>query len=91
MQLVIYGKENITTLTNYAQTMFSSIVNKNIPRPSFGNTSFPSPYNGKIVYYIPVANSNTMSIYWQVTSLRQKYRERVKKTSSLCLSLKVFS
>ena len=81
MQLVIYGKEDIATLTKYAKDMFSAIKNKQATRPSFApNTSFPDLYNGKIVYYIPVADRNSVSIYWQVPPLIDLYREQV----SLC-------
>ena len=77
MQLVIYGREDIANLTSYAKSIFSPIANKNIKRPYFSNTSFPAPFNGKIVYYIPVANVDKLTLYWQVAPLRQKYREQV--------------
>lgn len=79
MQLVIYGKEDLATLSQYSQSMFSSVRNKNAIRDTFTNTSFPPPFNGKIVYYVPVAETNALKIFWQVTPLRQKYREKVIK------------
>ncbi len=78
MQLVIYGKEDIPTLTEYADLMFSSIKNKLITRPAFAPvTSFPDGYNGNIVYYIPVADRDSVSLYWQVSPLSGLYREQV--------------
>ena len=77
MQLVIYGREDIANLTSYVKSIFSPIANKKIQKPYFSNTSFPAPFNGKIVYYIPVANVHKLTVYWQVAPLRQKYREQV--------------
>ena len=78
MQLVIYGKQNIHTLTNYAKSMFSGIPNNNKKREFFTNTSFPTSYNGQIIYYVPVANKYSVHIYWQIQPLRQRYREHVR-------------
>lgn len=78
MQLVIYGKEDISTLTNYAKTLFSLVPNKHTQRQSFySTTSFPTHYNGQIIYYLPVGKEDSLQIFWQVLPLRQKYREHV--------------
>ena len=84
MQLVIYGTEDIDTLNSYAEDIFSDIENKKISRPMFQNTSFPNPYNGKIVYYVPVADTNSLSIVWQVNPLINKYREQVCHVVCVC-------
>ena len=78
MQLVIYGKEDVGTLAKYAKDMFSSIKDKEILQPTFNTTSFPAGYNGKIVYFIPVADTDSLSIFWQVPSLIKLYRQQVK-------------
>ena len=84
MQLVIYGREDTNTLTSYAEDIFSDIPNKDISRPIFENTSFPNPYNGKIVYYVPVADTNSLFIVWQVNPLINKYREQVCHVVCVC-------
>ena len=69
MQLVIYGREDTDTLANYALNMFSAVPNTNKSADFFSDTSFPPPkYEGKLVYYEPVADKHTLSIYWQVSS-----------------------
>lgn len=78
MQLVIYGKEDIHTLMDYAIEIFSSIQNKDVTRPGFApNVSFPSAYNQKIVYSIPVADVNSLSLFFEVPPLIRRYREQV--------------
>ena len=79
MQLVIYGKEDIETLAKYAENIFSSVKNKDITRPAFApKTSFPDAYNGKIVYFVPVADKNSVSVFWQVPPTILLYREQVQ-------------
>ena len=79
MQLVIYGKEDLVKLSQYTVSMFSSIRNNNASRVRYLNTSFSAPFNGKIVYYVPVADVHMITMYWQVMPLKEKYREKVEK------------
>ena len=72
-----YGKEDIETLTRYAEIIFSSVKNKDITRPAFApKTSFPDAYNGKIVLFVPVADKNRLSVFWQVPPTVLLYREQ---------------
>ena len=78
MQLVIYGKEDLDTLVDYADTMFSSVEDRHVARPAFApKTSFPQEYNGKIVYFVPVADEDSLTVFWQVPPLINQYRQQV--------------
>ena len=79
MQLVIYGRDPIENLTSWADEYFSPINNSNVSSPTFNTTSFPPEYSGKIVYYYPVANRDTLDIYWQTPPLQGKYRNAVSQ------------
>ena len=79
MQLVIYGRDPIENLTVWADEYFSPITNRNVSAPTFNTTSFSSDYSGKIVYYYPVANKDTLRIYWQTPPLQDKYRNAVSQ------------
>lgn len=74
MQLVIYGRDNLTTLTDWTRTYFSDITDRALTPKTYNTTSFPPPFNNRIIYYYPVADSNTMKIYWQLPSMEKKYR-----------------
>ena len=79
MQLVIYGRDPIEELTVWANEYFSPIINRGVSAPTFDTTSFPSEYSRKIVYYYPVANKDTLHIYWQTPPLQDKYRNAVSQ------------
>lgn len=36
MSLVVYGKEDLDTLVSWASSMFSPVLNQNLPRPNYG-------------------------------------------------------
>ena len=79
MQLVIYGRDPVEKLTVWANEYFSPIINRGVSAPTFNMTSFPSEYSRKIVYYYPVANKDTLHIYWQTPPLQKKYRNAVSQ------------
>ncbi len=77
MQLVIYGRDNLTTLSNWTLNSFSNVPNRNLSSTPRTTTSFPPPYSGRIIYHYPVADSNIVSISWQVPSMEKKYRNDI--------------
>ena len=80
MQLVVYGRDNLETLLNLTKTSFSAVPNRNLTKTTYNNTSFPaeSQYSGFIVHYYPVADQDTLTLYWQITpSLQPFYRNAV--------------
>ena len=79
MQLVIYGRDPIENLTMWADKYFSPINNSNVSAPTFNTTSFPPEYSRKMVFYYPVANRDTLHIYWQTPPLQDKYRNAVSQ------------
>ena len=86
MQLVIYGKEDLDTLEDYADSMFSSVEDRHVTRPAFApKTSFPRDYNGKIVYFVPVADEDSLTVLWQVPPLINQYRQQVCMYMCVCV------
>ena len=78
MQLVVYGRDNLDTLSDLTRCSFSGIPNRNLTVATYNNTPFPARYSGRIIHYYPVANKDTLTIYWQVTpSLQPHYRNAV--------------
>ena len=79
MQLVVYGRDNLQTLLDTVRRSFTAIPNRNLTKATYNTTSFPPPlFSGFIVHYYPVANKDTVTIFWQVTpSLEPFYRHAV--------------
>ena len=77
MQLVVYGKDPLPTLTSWVNTSFSSIPNRHVSPQTFVTTPFPQEYSQKLVFYYPVADTNSLSLYWQTAPLDPHYRNDV--------------
>ena len=78
MQLVVYGQDNLDTLSNMTAQSFSAIPNRNVAKATYNTTSFPPQYSGYIIHYYPEADTDILTIYWQVTpSLQPHYRNAV--------------
>ena len=77
MQLVVYGRDSLEVLAGWVETSFTDIPNRSISPQSFQTTAFPPEYSNKLVYYYPVADTNTLTIYWQTVPLESLYRNDV--------------
>ena len=78
MQLVVYGRDDLDTLRDMAVRSFSAVPNRDLTKATYNSTSFPPQYSGVIIHFYPVANSDTLYIYWQITpSLQPYYRHAV--------------
>lgn len=82
MQLAIIGKNSLSTLENWVTRKFSSVPNRNIKPMKFNATSFPPAYTSKLVYYAPGQLKHSVSILWQLSSLKYKYRNWVSSMIS---------
>ena len=100
MQLVVYGHDNLNTLSHMTTRSFSAIPNRNVAKATYDTTSFPPQYSGYIIHYYPEADTDILTIYWQVTpSLQPHYRNAVgsfithylrnKETTSAAYKLKM--
>ena len=79
MQLVVYDHDDLDTLSNMTNLSFSAIPNRNVAKAAYNTTSFPPQYSGYIIHYYPEADTNILTIYWQVTpSLQPHYRNAVE-------------
>ena len=78
MQLVVYGRDSLNTLSQMTTNSFSAIPNRNLTKATYNTTSFPPQYSGYIIHYYPEADTDILTIYWQVTpSLQPHYRNAV--------------
>lgn len=80
MQLVVYGRDDLDTLLATVHHSFEAIPNRHLTKTNYsGITSFPPPnYSGYIIHYYPVADKDTLTLYWQLTpSLEPLYRHAV--------------
>ena len=78
MQLVVYSRDGLDALSNMTNVSFSAIPNRNVTKATYNTTSFPPLYSGFIVHYYPEADTDTLTIYWQVApSLQPHYRNAV--------------
>ena len=78
MQLVVYGRDDLDTLSHMTSLSFSAIPNREVAKVTYSTTSFPPQYSGYIVHYYPEADSDTLAVYWQVApSLQPHYRNAV--------------
>ena len=78
MQLVVYGRDDLDTLSNMTNQSFSAIPNRNVTKATYNTTSFPPQYSGYIIHYYPEADTDILTVYWQVTpSLQPRYRNAV--------------
>lgn len=72
MYLVVHSQEPIGTLSQLVSSLFSDVpLHTTETECNYTNsTSFPSPYNGKIIYYEPLSvKEHTLTLYWQVRCL----------------------
>ena len=74
MQLAVYGRDSIDTLSEWVSRYFSYIPNRNAKEPTFNTTSFPPEYSGKLVYITPIADKDTILLFWQTCPLQYEYR-----------------
>jgi insulysin len=78
MQLVVYGRDDLDTLGHMTTESFSAIPNRNVTKATYNTTSFPPEYSGYIIHYYPEADSDILTILWQITpSLQPRYRNAV--------------
>ena len=78
MKLVLYDRNPLDNLTQYAAQYFSSINNTGAMATSYNTTSFPDGYSGRIIHYYPVSSAHTLTLFWQVApSLQDRYRNSV--------------
>ena len=71
MNLVVYGRENISALLDMVTNSFSDVPNSHAQPLTY---PFPLPfsgYNGRMVVYQPQASTSTLTLYWQVNSLHE--------------------
>ena len=72
MDLVVHSQEPIGTLSQLVSSMFSDVPQDMTESEcNYTNvTSFPTSYNGKIIYYEPLSvKEHTLTLYWQVRCL----------------------
>lgn len=77
MQLAVIGGNSLSTLENWVRSKFSSIPNRDIKPMKFNTTSFPPSYTKQLVYYDPGEPKDSVSIFWQLPPLENKYRNRI--------------
>ena len=82
MQLAVISGESIAKLETWVRSKFSSIPNRNLDPLTFNTTSFPPAYASKLVYYAPGEPSHSVTIFWQLPPLQDKYRNRVSSLIS---------
>ena len=82
MQLAVIGTDSLSTLEKWVKDKFSSIPNRHLEPMKFNVTSFPPGYSSKLVYYAPGEPAHSVSIYWQLPPLQDKYRNRVSSIIS---------
>lgn len=77
MNLVVYGRENTSQLWNWVSTSFAKITSSNGSAVTYHTTAFPDEYTGRLVQYLPEANTNTLTIFWQTKPLQDHKRNTV--------------
>ncbi len=77
MNLVVYGRENISTLLDYVTRSFSDIPNTGA-KPLTYTAALPfTGLSGRIVVYQPQASTDTLTMYWQTPSLQDYPRSAI--------------
>jgi insulysin len=66
MSLVIYGKENPDTLTEWAYSLFSTVPNKGIVLPVYEKPKFESTMT--LTKVIPIKNTKILKLLWILPS-----------------------
>ena len=74
MQLVVYGKEDVDQLEDWARNIFSDITNKGILPPRAPNPAYPTGYKPRLIVYKPLTPTPQLSIVWQTPSRQDLYR-----------------
>ena len=76
MNLVVYGREDISVLQQWAERSFSNVLPSlpEEPPASYNTTAFPSNYTGRLIRYYPEASTDVLTMFWQTPSLQGQRR-----------------
>ena len=77
MQVIVYGRDDLDTLQNWATQYFGDIPNRNLNKPYPIPHPYSNGYTSRIIVYKPLQSTPFIKITWQTPSLQDKYRYRV--------------
>ena len=77
MSLVVYGSENVSVLNDMVKYSFSAISNTGVSPKTYNTIAFPASYLGRIILYLPQADTNILTLYWQTVSLQIYHQNAV--------------
>ncbi|XP_058128643.1 insulin-degrading enzyme [Anopheles coustani] len=74
MSLAVFGKESLDDLERIVIQMFSQIENKNVKAPSWPDMPYDEDQLGTKTYIIPVKDTRSLTISFQLEDLEQYYK-----------------
>ena len=76
MNLVLYGKHSLEQLEEWATTLFTDVINKNVEVPDLSKPCMPfdSANMGQVAKYQPVKDKDVLELYWTLPYLQSEYK-----------------
>lgn len=74
MSLAVFGKESLDDLERFVVQMFSQIENKNVKAPCWPDMPYDESQLGTKTYIIPVKDTRSLTISFQLEDLEQYYK-----------------
>lgn len=74
MKLVVYGKEDVETLTKEVESRFSQVVNNSYPKYQLPEQPFGDKLFGKLVKLVPVKDRRTLELTWIINNHASEYK-----------------
>ena len=82
MKLVLYGRESLDTLEQYARSKFSSVSNKSLSRYVVPSNPFETEQLNKVIEVVPVKDVKEIDIYFPFPSVEQLYHSKPNRLIS---------
>ena len=74
MQLVLYGKEDVDQLEDWAREIFYNVSNKGILPPQSPNPAYPAGYSPRLIVFKPIGPTPQLVIMFQTPSQHDLHR-----------------
>jgi len=73
MKLVLYGKESLDVLQQYAESKFSKVLNKNLTAPSVPQDPYRAEHMQRMLEVVPIKDVKTLDVYFPIPGVEELY------------------
>lgn len=74
MKLVVYGKEDVDSLSEFIGEKFGGIINKDLKNYSLPGVPFNETVLGNLYRYVPIKDKQTVEFIWIISNFKPHYK-----------------